>query len=84
MLLGENVYHWHSKVMLKLTRESGAWEWHQDYGYWHNDGCPYPRMVSAMIAIDRADEENGCLRVLTGPITWVDWITGRSVIRKVR
>lgn len=66
VLMGEDVYHWHSKVMLKLAREGGAWEWHQDYGYWYHDGCPYPRLVSAMIALDRADEENGCLRVLVG------------------
>jgi hypothetical protein len=66
LLLGEDVYHWHSKVMLKLAHEGGAWEWHQDYGYWYYDGCPYPRLVSAMTALDRADEENGCLRVLIG------------------
>lgn len=66
LLLGEDAYHWHSKVMLKLAHEGGAWEWHQDYGYWYYDGCPYPRLASAMVALDRADEENGCLRVLTG------------------
>jgi len=66
VLLGEDVYHWHSKVMMKLPREGGAWEWHQDYGYWYNNGCPYPRMVSAMIALDEATEENGCLQVLVG------------------
>lgn len=65
-LLGEPVYHWHSKVMLKSAYEGGAWEWHQDYGYWYYDGCPYPRLASAMVALDTADEENGCLRVLVG------------------
>ena len=30
-LLGEEVYHWHSKVMVKEAREGGSWEWHQDY-----------------------------------------------------
>ncbi len=65
-LLGEDVYHWHSKVMQKEPRTGGAWEWHQDYGYWYNDGCLYPRLVSCLIALDRADRANGCLKVLAG------------------
>jgi ectoine hydroxylase-related dioxygenase (phytanoyl-CoA dioxygenase family) len=65
-LLREEVYHWHSKVMLKEPREGGAWEWHQDYGYWYHDACPYPRLVSCLIALDDVDRENGCLQVLVG------------------
>jgi hypothetical protein len=65
-LLREDVYHWHSKVMLKEPRQGGAWEWHQDYGYWYHDGAPYPRLVSCMIALDPATRENGCLKVLVG------------------
>jgi hypothetical protein len=64
-LLREDVYHWHSKVMLKYP-EGGAWEWHQDYGYWYRDGCPYPRLASAMITIDEAMKQNGCLKVMVG------------------
>ncbi|MCX6945775.1 MAG: phytanoyl-CoA dioxygenase family protein [Verrucomicrobiota bacterium] len=65
-LLREDVYHWHSKVMLKEARVGGAWEWHQDYGYWYGDGCLYPRMISCMIALDPATRENGCLKVIPG------------------
>jgi len=65
-LLHDEVYHYHSKVMLKEPLVGGAWEWHQDYGYWYKNGCLYPNMVSAMIAIDKADKENGCLQVLKG------------------
>lgn len=65
-LLGGEVYHWHSKMMLKEPRVGGAWEWHQDYGYWYNDGCLYPDMASCLIAVDRAARENGCLQVLRG------------------
>lgn len=64
-VLRDEVYHWHSKVMLKYP-EGGAWEWHQDYGYWYRDGCPYPRLASAMIAIDEAMKQNGCLKVMVG------------------
>jgi hypothetical protein len=65
-LLREDVYHWHSKVMLKEAKVGGAWEWHQDYGYWYHDGCPTPRLVSCMIALDEATRENGCLKVIVG------------------
>ena len=65
-LLGGEVYHYHSKITAKEPREGGAWEWHQDYGYWYNNGCLFPDMASAMIALDRCTKSNGCLQVLKG------------------
>ena len=41
-LLGGEVYHYHSKMMLKEPQVGGAWEWHQDYGYWYMNGCLFP------------------------------------------
>ncbi|MEY3998448.1 MAG: hypothetical protein RLY60_1260 [Pseudomonadota bacterium] len=38
-LLGGEVYHYHSKLTAKEPLEGGAWEWHQDYGYWYHNGC---------------------------------------------
>lgn len=63
-LLGAEPYFYHSKVMLKEPRVGGAWSWHQDYGYWYEDGFLYPDMLSVLIAVDRAYVENGCLQVL--------------------
>ena len=40
--------------------------WHQDYGYWYDNGCLYPDMASAFIAVDKATKENGCLQVIKG------------------
>lgn len=65
-LLGEEVYHYHHKLMLKEPRVGGAWEWHQDYGYWYNYGCLAPDMISCYIAIDRATQANGCLQIIPG------------------
>ncbi len=65
-LLGDEVYHYHHKVMLKEPRVGGAWEWHQDYGYWYDFGCLFPDMASCLIAIDPANQANGCLQVLPG------------------
>ncbi|HYK88778.1 MAG TPA: phytanoyl-CoA dioxygenase family protein [Acidobacteriota bacterium] len=63
-LLGGEVYHYHSKMMLKEPEVGGAWEWHQDYGYWYQNGCLLPDMASCLIAVDRATKENGCLQLL--------------------
>lgn len=65
-LLGDEVYHYHHKMMLKEPFVGGAWEWHQDYGYWYDFGCLYPTMASCFIAVDRATRENGCLQVIPG------------------
>ncbi len=66
LLLREEIYHWHSKLSVKQPRAGAAWEWHQDYGYWYNDGCLYPNMISCMVALDPSTRENGCLKVLVG------------------
>ena len=65
-LLGGEVYHYHSKITAKEPYEGGAWEWHQDYGYWYNNGCLFPLMATVMIAFDKCTKENGCLQVLSG------------------
>jgi ectoine hydroxylase-related dioxygenase (phytanoyl-CoA dioxygenase family) len=65
-LLGGEVYHYHTKMMLKEPLVGGAWEWHQDYGYWYHNGCLFPYLASCLIAVDRATRQNGCLQVLKG------------------
>ncbi len=65
-LIGEEAYHYHSKMILKDARVGGAWAWHQDYGYWYQNGLLFPKLCSVMIAVDRATVENGCLEVLKG------------------
>ncbi|MEQ1828589.1 MAG: phytanoyl-CoA dioxygenase family protein [Pirellula sp.] len=65
-LLGDEVYHYHSKLSAKQPKVGGAWEWHQDYGYWYLNGCLLPDMASVFIALDPATRENGCLQLLRG------------------
>ena len=64
-LVGGQVYHYHHKMMLKEPRVGGAWEWHQDYGYWYQNFLR-DAMASCVIAVDRAHRGNGCLQVLAG------------------
>jgi ectoine hydroxylase len=65
-VLGDEVYHYHHKMILKEARIGGAWAWHQDYGYWYSNGCLWPDMASCLIAVDRATRANGCLQVVRG------------------
>ena len=53
-------------MSIKRPRTGGAWSWHQDYGYWYQNGCLYPDMASAFIAIDPNTKANGCMQVLRG------------------
>jgi ectoine hydroxylase-related dioxygenase (phytanoyl-CoA dioxygenase family) len=65
-ILEGEVYHYHSKMIMKDAKVGGAWTWHQDYGYWYQNGVLFPLLCSASIAVDPATRENGCLQVLRG------------------
>jgi hypothetical protein len=65
-LLSDEVYHYHSKMIMKDAKVGGAWAWHQDYGYWYQNGVLFPDLTSAFIAVDAATRENGCMQVLRG------------------
>jgi len=61
------VCHFHSKLMQKEPRVGGAWEWHQDYGYWYKNQFMFPdQLISVMLALTKANRENGCLQVIKG------------------
>lgn len=66
MIFGDKAALYHTKFMQKEPKVGGAWEWHQDYGYWYDNGFLLPEMLSVMIAVTRADKANGCLQVLKG------------------
>ena len=62
---GSEPYHSHSKVLLKEPHSGGAWEWHQDFGYWYDQGLLHPdKIVNAIIALDPNTPENGCMRLM--------------------
>lgn len=66
-ILGDEVYHFHHKMMLKQPRVGGAWEWHQDFGYWYlAQKVLFPDMLSVAIAVDKATKENGCMQLIKG------------------
>lgn len=65
-LLKDEAYHYHSKMIMKEAKVGGAWAWHQDYGYWYENGVLFPDLCSVYIAVDAATVENGCLQVIKG------------------
>src|ERR1700704_4293028 len=65
-VLDDEVYHYHSKMIMKDPHVGGAWTWHQDYGYWYQNGVLWPDLVSLFIAVDPSTRENGCLQVIRG------------------
>ena len=65
-ILDDEAYHYHSKMVLKDAKIGGAWAWHQDYGYWYQNGLLTPNLCSVMIAVDEATIENGCMQVIKG------------------
>jgi len=61
------VCHFHSKLLQKAPKVGGAWEWHQDYGYWYKNEFLLPdQMMSVMVSITDATKENGCIQVIRG------------------
>lgn len=61
------ICHFHSKLMQKEPRVGGAWEWHQDYGYWYKNQFLFPdQLISVMVALTEANKANGCLQVIKG------------------
>lgn len=66
LLGGWELYHYHSKLMMKEAKTGGAHLWHQDYGYWYQNGNLAPDMGSVFMPVDRCTRENSCLQVLAG------------------
>jgi ectoine hydroxylase-related dioxygenase (phytanoyl-CoA dioxygenase family) len=57
------------KLNLKRPREGSRFRWHQDSPYWVHFCSHLERLPNAMVALDDADEANGCLRVVAGSHT---------------
>jgi ectoine hydroxylase-related dioxygenase (phytanoyl-CoA dioxygenase family) len=62
----ERVSLWTDKLNLKRPREGSSFRWHQDSPYWAHACGHVDRLPNVMLALDDADEENGCFRVIRG------------------
>jgi len=59
---------WSDQVQYKAEHSGGAMTWHQDYLYWTPISPPI--MLTAWIALDDADENNGCMWMVPGSHRW--------------
>ena len=62
-LIGRNIQLFHDQALYKPASHGGEVPWHQDNGYWR---CTPSDLVSIWMALDDADEENGCMNVIPG------------------
>ena len=60
-LIGKNIELHHSKLNMKPAKVGSAVEWHQDLTYFPHTNDD---LVTVLIYIDEATQENGCLQVL--------------------
>lgn len=66
-LLGfDRVALWTDKINLKRPREGSGFRWHQDSPYWSHVCGHCDQLPNVMIALDDADRDNGCFRVVPG------------------
>lgn len=71
LLLGvPEIYLWHDQVLYKPGESgaSGNVGWHQDKGYWASASTT--DMITAWVAFEDVDEENGCMRFVAGSHRW--------------
>ena len=52
-------------MLPRHSKPDAVFTWHQDLGYW-STGTPEPYTATCSLALDDADRENGCLRVVPG------------------
>jgi ectoine hydroxylase-related dioxygenase (phytanoyl-CoA dioxygenase family) len=73
-LLGaDEIYLWHDQVLYKpgasgQNTTAGNVGWHQDKGYWASASTT--EMITAWVAFDDVNEENGCMRFVPGSHQW--------------
>lgn len=60
---------WHDQIQFKPATVGGANHWHQDSPLWPILQ-PKTAQVTAWVALDDVDEENGCMRMVPGSHLW--------------
>ncbi len=65
----EAIAIWTDKLNLKRPFEGSAFGWHQDSPYWVHDSDHVDQLPNVLVALDDADESNGCFRVIRGSHT---------------
>src|SRR3954469_10441695 len=72
MIGGREIRLWHDQIQYKPKGVGGVNRWHQDWPYWPT--MSVANAVTAWIAIDDADVDNGCMSMVAGSHRWGDAI----------
>ncbi len=67
-LLNGAVRFWHDQIFSKPAKHGGVVAWHQDYSYWTR--TIEMNHLTCWIALDDADQDNGCLQYIPGSHKW--------------
>jgi len=62
---------WHDQIQYKPASTGGSNHWHQDSPLWPILQ-PKDQQLTAWVALDDADDENGCMRMVPGSHLWGD------------
>ena len=60
---------WHDQIQYKPPKVGGVNMWHQDSPYWPIL-TPKTSQVTAWVALDDVDEDNGCMRMVPSSYHW--------------
>ena len=64
---------WHDQIQYKPAQTGGVNMWHQDSPYWP-PLTPKEAQVTAWVALDDVDEDNGCMSMVPGSYRWGDQV----------
>lgn len=59
---------WHDQIQFKPAETGGVNMWHQDWPYWRILDAPH--QVTAWVALDDVDPDNGCMSMVPGSHRW--------------
>lgn len=80
LMATDTVRVWHDQVQYKPPRKGGPTVWHQDHPYW--PVLQPADLVSAWLALEDADVENGCMHVVPRSHRWGPYDGGTVGIRE--
>jgi chlorinating enzyme len=64
--LGPDIALWSSHFICKEPEIGRATPWHEDSAYWKGRLDRMDQIVTVWLALDQADRENGCMKVIAG------------------
>src|SRR5258708_3391177 len=59
---------WHDQIQYQPAFNGGINRWHQDWPYW--PVLSQPTQVTAWVALDDVDQDNGCMSMVPGSHRW--------------